>query len=75
MRKSLKSIKERRAKSLTLYVAFSITFVVLYTIAEFVCSIITGVTHEELTQHVYLFFAGEVATSGLIKIFKIRGNQ
>ena len=59
-------------KDLTKYVIFSIAFVILYTIAEFVTSTITGVHHEVLTGCVYGFFAGEIVLCGLIKIFKLR---
>lgn len=60
-------------KDLTKYVVFSITFVILYTIAEFVVSTITGVSHEVLTGCVYGFFAGEIVLCGMIKIFKLKG--
>lgn len=60
-------------KDLTKYVVFSITFVILYTIAEFVVSTVTGVSHEVLTGCVYGFFAGEIVLCGMIKIFKLKG--
>ena len=59
-------------KDLTKYVVFSITFVIIYTIAEFVVSTITGISHDVLTGCVYGFFAGEVVLCGMIKIFKLR---
>lgn len=59
-------------KDLTKYVVFSIAFCILYTVAEFIVSTITGVHHEVLTGCVYGFFAGEVVLCGLIKIFKLR---
>ena len=61
------------AKDLTKYVVFSICFVIFYTIAEFIVSTITGVSHDTLTTCVYGFFAGEVVVCGLIKIFKLKG--
>lgn len=61
-------------KDLTKYVVFSITFVILYTIAEFVVSTVTGVSHEVLTGCVYGFFAGEIVLCGMIKIFKLKGE-
>ena len=60
------------AKDLTKYVVFSITFVILYTIIEFVVSTITGIPHDTLTTCVYGFFAGEVVSCALLKIFKIK---
>lgn len=59
-------------KDLTKYVIFSIGFVILYTLAEFIVSTITGVHHEVLTGCVYGFFAGEIVLCGMIKIFKLR---
>ena len=59
-------------KDLTKYVVFSIAFVILYTVAEFVVSTVTGTHHEVLTGCVYGFFAGEVVLCGMIKIFKIK---
>lgn len=59
-------------KNLTKYVVFSICFVILYTIAEFIVSTKTGVHHEVLTGCVYGFFGGEIVLCGMIKIFKLR---
>lgn len=59
--------------TLTVYVTFSIAVVIVYSIAEFLLSLITGVAHDTLTGCVYAFFGGEVVTCGLIKIFKLKG--
>jgi len=59
-------------KNLTKYVVFSIIVVIIYTIAEFVTSTITGVSHDVLTGCVYSFFAGEIVLCGMIKIFKLK---
>lgn len=69
--------KGSKLHSLTLYIIFSITFVIIYSIVEFICSLKTGVSHDTLTTCVYAFFAGEVVTCGLIKIFKLKeeGNS
>ena len=61
------------SKDLTKYVVFSIGFVFLYTIVEFIISTITTFSHDTLTTCVYAFFGGEVVTCGLIKIFKLKG--
>lgn len=63
------------SKDLTKYVVFSICFVFLYTIIEFVVSTVTGISHDTLTTCVYGFFGGEVVTCGLIKIFKLKGDM
>lgn len=59
-------------KDLTKYVIFSISLVILYTIAEFVVSTITGMQHDTLTVAVYGFFGGELVLTSMIKIFKLR---
>lgn len=59
-------------KDLTKYVIFSMTVVIIYTIAEFVVSTITGVHHEILSGCVYGFWGGEMVLLALIKIFKLR---
>lgn len=58
-------------KDLTKYVIFSISFVILYTIIEFIVSTITGIHHEVLTGCVYGFFGGELVLTAFIKIFKL----
>lgn len=65
----------RRLNALDRYVIFSITVTVLYTVAEFIVSTITGVEKTTLTACVYGFFAGEIVTAGLIKIFKLKGGE
>lgn len=59
-------------KDLTKYVIFSITVVLIYTIAEFITSTITGLSHDVLSSCVYGFWGGEMVLLALIKIFKIR---
>lgn len=59
-------------KDLTKYVIFSIGVVIIYTIAEFVLSTITGVSHDTLSTCVYGFFGGEIVLCGMIKIFKLK---
>ena len=58
-------------KNLSKFVMFSILIILLYTITEFIVSIMTGIQHPELTQCVYNFFGVEIAACGFIKIFKI----
>jgi hypothetical protein len=59
-------------ENLTKYVIFSISVVIIYTIAEFILSTITGISHDTLTTCVYGFFGGELVLLAMIKIFKIR---
>ena len=65
--------KRKEFHALTAYVVMSITITLIYTIAEFIISTITGISHDVLTGCVYAFFAGEVVICGLIKIFKLKG--
>ena len=70
--------KRRRYKenhSLTLYVVFSILIIILYTIAEFVVSTITGISHENLTTCFFACFGGEILCACLIKIFKLKSGD
>jgi len=72
----MKKIRNSLKRSLTRYVIFSITIVLLYTIVEFIFSTITAVSHDTLTTCVYGFFAGEIIVCALIKIFKLKeGND
>ena len=59
-------------KDLTQFVLFSIGVVLIYTLAEFITSTITGIHHEVLTGCVYAFFGGELVITAVIKIFKLR---
>lgn len=72
---SLKKEQPKKVSALDKYVVFSIGITILYTIVEFVFSTITGTSHDTLTTCVYAFFAGEIVTSGLIKIFKLKGEN
>lgn len=67
MAKKLGSLKD-----LTKYVIFSISVVLIYTIAEFIVSTVTGISHDTLTMAVYGFFGGELVLTAMIKIFKLR---
>ena len=70
--RNLKKEHPKKVSALDKYVVFSIGITILYTIVEFVFSTITGTSHDTLTTCVYAFFAGEIVTSGLIKIFKLK---
>ena len=63
---------KKKLNGLDKYCIFSIAVVILYTISEFVTSTITQVSHDTLSTCVYGFFAGEIVTLGLIKIFKLK---
>ena len=54
------------------YIVFSIAVILIYSIAEFIFSTITGVSHETLTTCVYAFFGTEIASCAFIKVYKIK---
>lgn len=58
--------------SLTLYVIFSITVIIAYTVVEMIVATNSGVSHDTLTTCFYSVFGGEILCCALIKIFKLR---
>ena len=54
------------------YIVFSIVVILLYSIAEFIFSTLTGVSHETLTTCVYAFFGTEIASCAFIKVYKVK---
>lgn len=59
-------------ETLTKFVIISLLIVIIYTLAEFICSIVTGITHDTLTGCIFALFGTEIAVCGFIKIFKIK---
>ena len=69
-------IKERLQEiPLANYIVFSIIIILIYSIAEFIFSTITGVSHETLTTCVYAFFGTEIASCAFIKVYKIKNES
>lgn len=64
----------KKLNGLDKYVIFSITLLLLFTIAEFALSEKTG-THDTLTTCFFACFGGEILSCALIKIFKLRGHE
>lgn len=56
------------------WVALSIFVVLIYCIAEFIVSTITGIAHDTLTSCVFAFFGTEICSCGFIKVFKLRNE-
>lgn len=67
--------KFNNSESLTKFVMISLLIVIIYTIAEFICSIATGVSHDTLTGCIFALFGTEIAVCGFIKIFKIKEDN
>lgn len=66
----MKKIKD--IPSLTKYVVFSITLLLIFSVAEFVFAVKTGSTHDTLTTCIFACFGGEILSCALIKIFKLK---
>ena len=64
--------RHKRIRSLTKYVVFSISVLIVYVIAEMVVSTVTGVSHPDLTTLIGSTFGGEILFCALIKIFKLK---
>ncbi len=62
-------------RSLSKFIMLSILIVIVYTINEFIFSIICGVSHDVLTTCVFGLFGTELAACGFIKIFKIKKEE
>lgn len=62
-------------KNLDKYVVFSITILLLYTVAEFFTSSVTGISHDTLTTCFFACYGGEILSCALIKIFKLKEDD
>lgn len=67
--------KKKQLPDLDKYLIFSYTVIIVYTIAEFITSTITGVHHDTLTIALYGAFGGEQVLCALIKKYKLRRND
>ena len=67
--------KRKKLTGLDKYVIFSLCVTMCYTVAEFITATVTGMEKSTLTTAVYGFWAGEIVTCGLIKIFKLRKGE
>lgn len=66
------TVRHRRTPSLTKYVVFSITVLIVYIVAEMIVSTKTGISHPDLSALVGSTFGGEILFCALIKIFKLK---
>lgn len=62
----------RKLSSLDKYVIFSLSMILIYTIAEFISVSFTGVEKSTLTTCYFAVFGGEVLSTALIKIHKLK---
>lgn len=66
-------MRKKKLTGLDKYVIFSFTVLIVYTIAEFITSTITGVPHDTLTMALYGAFGGELLLCAVIKKYKLKG--
>ena len=62
----------KKLSGLDKYIIFSFTVLIIYSICEFVCSTITGVSHDTLTVALYGAFGGELLLCAVIKKYKLK---
>lgn len=66
---------KKKLGALDIYVTFSITSLIIYTIISQLIAMKSGIILDTLTTCFFSFFGGEIVTCGLIKIFKLRDNK
>ena len=64
--------KKWRLSALDVYVIFSITALIVYTVFAHYMVIEFGASLDVLTTCFFAFFGGEIVTCALIKIFKLK---
>lgn len=66
--------KPRRytTRSLTRYVVFSISALLIFTITDVVLTCFSIELSDTLVQCFFAFFGGETVTCGIIKLFKLK---
>ena len=67
--------KKRMLPDLDKYLIFSFSVLILYTLGEFICSTITGITHDTLTTCLYAAFGGETLLCAVIKKYKLKRSD
>lgn len=67
--------KKKKINGLDLYVIFSISCLVIYTIASLIIAVKKDITTDTLTACFFAFFGGEIVTCALIKIFKLKDTK
>lgn len=68
----MKLKQHKKLTALDKYVIYCLLFFTLYSIAEFIISTITGISHDALTEAIRTFCGGEVFACCILKVFKIR---
>lgn len=71
MRRESNHIK-KKLPTLDKYLVFSFAVMLIYALAEFIVSTITGVSHDTLTTCIFAAFGGELLMLCMIKRLKLR---
>lgn len=64
--------KRKKMPDLDKYIIFSFIVMLVYSIAEFITSSITGISHDTLTTCLYSAFGGELLLCAMIKRLKLK---
>lgn len=64
--------KSKRISGLDKYIIFSFSVLIIYSIFEFVFSILTDTPHDTLTVALYGAFGGELLLCAVIKKYKLK---
>lgn len=75
MKRGYRRKGRKRTPSLSAYVVFSITVLLIYTVAELVLTAFTNISNDTLTTCLFATFGGEILTCAVIKIFKLKGEE
>ena len=70
-----KTTRRCTTRSLTRYVVFSISVLVIYTIIALIFLWLEKPLDPDLTQGVFGFFGGEIVVCGLIKLLKLKTER
>lgn len=64
--------KRKKMPDLDKYIIFSFVVMLVYSMAEFITSSITGISHDTLTTCLYSAFGGELLLCAMIKRLKLK---
>lgn len=62
----------KKLPDLDKYILFSFGVMLLYTLAEFIVSTATGISHDTLTTCIFAAFGGELLMCAMIKRLKLK---
>ena len=70
--KQKNTVRYKKLSGLDKYIIFSFSVLIIYSIFEFIFSIITDVSHDTLTVALYGAFGGELLLCAVIKKYKLK---